>query len=81
VFDHVIKTLNGHVTGIELISVPNVAQVHIEKGSVLDINDFHKSMGHIHKGALDKTAAYYGVKLRGKLEPCYECLLAKNSDK
>jgi hypothetical protein len=48
VFDQVIKTANGHVTGIELISVPNVAQVHIEKGSVLDINDFHKSMGHIH---------------------------------
>jgi hypothetical protein len=76
-FDHVIKTANGHVTGIELISVPNVAQVHIEKGSVLDVNDFHKSMGHIYKGALDKTAAYYGVKLRGKLEPCYECSLAK----
>jgi hypothetical protein len=35
VFDHVIKTASGHVTGIELIAVPNVAQVHIEKGLVL----------------------------------------------
>jgi hypothetical protein len=66
VFDHVIKTANGHVTGIELIAVPTVAQVHIEKGSVLDINAFHKTMGHIHRDALSKTAAYYGVKLRGK---------------
>jgi hypothetical protein len=36
-----------------------------------------KSQCHIHKGALDKTAAYYGVKLQGKLEPCYDCSLAK----
>jgi hypothetical protein len=34
-------------------------------------------MGHIHRDTLNKTAAYYGVKLRGKLEPCYECSMAK----
>jgi hypothetical protein len=31
IFDHVIKTANGHVTGIELFPVQNVAQAHIEK--------------------------------------------------
>jgi hypothetical protein len=77
VFDQVIKTANGHVTGIELIAVPNVAQVHIEEGSVLDVNEFHKTMGHIHTEALTKTAAIYGIKLKGTLKKCYECSLAK----
>jgi hypothetical protein len=34
-------------------------------------------MGHIHRDALAKTAKYYGVKLRGTLEKCYECSLEK----
>jgi hypothetical protein len=63
VFDHVIKTANGHVTGIELIAVPNVAQVHIEKGSVLDVNAFHKTMGHIHRDALNIIAWKVGTML------------------
>jgi hypothetical protein len=49
IFDQVINNANGHVTGIELISVPNEAQGHIEKGTILDVNEFLKSMGHIHK--------------------------------
>jgi hypothetical protein len=44
---------------------------------VLEVKAFHRSMGHIHRDALSKTTAYYGVKLWGKLEPCYECSLAK----
>jgi hypothetical protein len=44
---------------------------------VLDVNEFHKTMGHIHRDALAKIAKFYGVKLRGTLEKCYECLLAK----
>jgi hypothetical protein len=67
-FDQVIKTANGHITGIELIPVPNVAQVHIEKGTTLDVNECHKSMGNIHMESLMKTAAYYGMKFKGKLE-------------
>jgi hypothetical protein len=62
-FDHVIKTVNGHVQGIESITVPNVAQVHIEKGTVIDVNELHKMMGHIHKDALSlqSTMAYNSV--------------------
>jgi hypothetical protein len=77
VFDNVVKVANGHVTGLELIAVLSVAQVHIKNGSLLDVNAFHKTMGHLHQEALNKTAAYYGVKLCGTLEPCYECSLAK----
>jgi hypothetical protein len=63
--------------GIELFPVQNVAQVQIEKGTVLDGNKFHKMMGRIHKDALAKTSKFYGVKLKGTLEKCSECALAK----
>jgi hypothetical protein len=43
----------------------------------MDINTFHRSMRHIHQDALSKTADYYGIKLRGKCNTCFESSLAK----
>jgi hypothetical protein len=72
VFDKVIKTHNGHVNGIELVPVTTLANVTVDQGPVMDINTFHRSMGHIHQDALSKTADYYGIKLRGKFNTCFE---------
>jgi hypothetical protein len=44
---------------------------------VVDINDFHRSMGHVHEDSLRNMAEYYGLKLRGKFNTCFECSLAK----
>jgi hypothetical protein len=77
VFDQVIKTNIGHVNGLELVPVPNVANVALERGIVVDINNFHKSIGHINEDSLHKMANYYGITLRGKLDTCFECSLAK----
>jgi hypothetical protein len=40
VFDEVIKANNGHVNGLELVPVPNVANLTLERGTVVDINNF-----------------------------------------
>jgi hypothetical protein len=40
-FDRIIKTSHGHVNRIELIPVVNMANLTIEQGTVVDINDFH----------------------------------------
>jgi hypothetical protein len=77
VFDKVIKAHNGHINGIELVPVTTVANVTVDQGWVMDINTFHRSMAHIHQDALSKTADYYGNKLRGKFNTCFECSLAK----
>jgi hypothetical protein len=64
-FDRIIKTSHGHVNGIELIPVVNMANLTLELGTVVNIIDFHQSMGHVHEGSLHKMAEYYGLKLRG----------------
>jgi hypothetical protein len=76
-FDQIIKTSHGHVNGIELIPVINMANLTMERGTVLDINDFHRSMGHVHEDSLRIMADYYGLKLRGQFHTCFECSLAK----
>lgn len=38
----------------------------------MDINHFHASMGRINAEALSKFAAFYGNKLKGKLEFFYQ---------
>jgi hypothetical protein len=53
-FDRIIKTSHGHVNGIELIPVVNMANLTMERGTVVDINDFHRSMGHVHEDSLQK---------------------------
>jgi hypothetical protein len=68
---------HGHVNGIELIPVVNMANTTLERGTVVDINDFHRSMGHVHEDSLRKMADYYGLKLRVQFNTCLECSLAK----
>jgi hypothetical protein len=40
---------HGHVNGIELIPVVNLANLTLERGTVVDINDIHRSMGNVHE--------------------------------
>jgi hypothetical protein len=65
------------VNGIELIPVVNMANLTLERGTVVDINDFHCSMEHVHEDSLRKMADYYGLKLCGQFNMCFECSLAK----
>jgi hypothetical protein len=44
---------------------------------VVDINNFHQSMGHVHEDSLRMMADYYGLKSRGQFNTCFECSLAK----
>jgi hypothetical protein len=76
-FDRLMQTDNGAVVGV--IMKPKIDTIHmsIEKGRVVNINDFHKSMGHVNEESLRKTAQLYNIKLKGKLEKCYECSISK----
>jgi hypothetical protein len=72
-----MQTQNGFVSGVEMIPKVERAYVVLEKGRVVDVNDFHKLMGHINEESLRKTADYYGIKLKGNCETCYECSISK----
>jgi ribosome-binding ATPase YchF (GTP1/OBG family) len=62
-FDKIIKTSHGHVNGIELIPVVNMVNLTFRAWYIMDINEYHQSMGHVHEDSLRKMAEYYGLKL------------------
>ena len=43
----------------------------------MDINLYHKAMGHIHEQALVSTAKAHNITLTGNLTQCVACLKAK----
>jgi hypothetical protein len=80
-FDRVIKTVNGSISGIKMITYdPSVA--YLAKGSLtaikeIDVNKFHEMNGRFGVDRLKKTANIRGLKLRGELKVCGDCALAK----
>jgi hypothetical protein len=81
IFDKIIKTYNGHVNGIEMVPVLGMANIAWNQQVKMEINKFHRSMGHVNEDDLRKMGKYCGIKLYGTLEPCYSCSLAKIQQK
>jgi hypothetical protein len=82
-FDKNFRTDPGQVTGIEMIPVcsPDVSNVLFKHGGAVDYNVLHRTFGHVNEVSLRKTASYYGIKVTGKVEPCYECSISKARQK
>jgi hypothetical protein len=53
-FDRLMQTENGGVVGVIMQPKIDTMHVSIEKGRVVDVNDFHKSMGHINEESFHK---------------------------
>ena len=46
-------------------------------GKKIDINIFHKLLGHVLETIIRQTAKYYSMELEGKFDTCEDCALAK----
>jgi hypothetical protein len=49
----------------------------VSLNKITDMNKFHKILNHCGADRLDKTAHIYGIKLRGNVEVCEDCAIAK----
>jgi hypothetical protein len=58
--------------------VAMLARVRPEK---VDINKFHKLLGHVGDQKLKTTARDFGIELKGEIAPCVSCKLAKAKKK
>jgi hypothetical protein len=47
----------------------------------IEINKFHKMLGHCGSGRSDRTAKIHGFKLIGELKKCKECAISKARQK
>jgi hypothetical protein len=84
-FDRVINTLSGTISGIKMIGnespVAYVAQNNFSSVNAIDINKFHKMIGHCGTDRLKRTATIHNLKLKGELKVCEDCALAKARQK
>ena len=85
-FDRIYNTKDdGIVTGIKM-SVNNSSVAYnsisdpVSKKNV-DINLFHKMLGHCGSDRLEKTAKIHDFKLHGEFKTCEECAIAKARQK
>jgi hypothetical protein len=47
----------------------------------IDVNRFHEILGHCGADRLQKTAHIHGIKLKGNVEVCEDCAIAKARQK
>jgi hypothetical protein len=80
-FDRVLRTANGSASGTKLsIDESPVAYNTISNfrpGKSININDFHKMLGHCGYDRLQKTAKIHSLRLSGEFDTCEECAIAK----
>jgi len=55
---------------------PTTGEAYVAE-CTMDINRAHDKMAHMGKDIFQKTMAWYGIKLMGKMVPCDACLRAK----
>jgi GAG-pre-integrase domain len=58
-----------------------VAQSNFSSVNAIDINKFHKRIGHCGTDRLKRTATIHNLKLKGELKVCEDCALAKSRQK
>ena len=84
-FDRIFPTTNGFVSGIKMSVIhPAIISNAIESFKLkksVDINQFHKVIGHCGADRLKNTANIYGLKLSGQFQVCEDCAIAKARQK
>jgi hypothetical protein len=72
-FDKVVRTKNGFVPGIKLFPVwGDVGTLVLEtkKHEIIDVNNFHKILGHCGEVNARLTGKAYGYEVTGKFDVC-----------
>jgi hypothetical protein len=69
--DRVIKTVNGSISGIKMITYdPSVSYIEKVTLTLIDVKNFHEMIRHFGVDGLKKTANIQGLKLKGEFKVC-----------
>jgi hypothetical protein len=84
-FDRIIKSLDGTVSGIKMVSFESstafVTQNKLESSKIINMNKFHEMIGRCGVNRWKKTAQVHGLKLKGDFKVCEDCAVAKARQK
>ena len=79
-FNRVFKAKGGTLSGIKMMAYDNPVAYNSMNDVLkrdIEINRFHKMLGHCGSDRLEKTSRIYGFKLIGKVNECEECAVSK----
>jgi hypothetical protein len=79
-FDRVFKAKDGAVSEVKMIAYDNPVNdsaVKMDLKKDVEINKFHRMLGHCGSGKLKNTANIHGFKLIGEFKTCEECAISK----
>ena len=78
-FDRRIKTVDGWVAGIDIVPAKERAMIAFSRH--VDINTYHKELGHPCEAVTKATAKLKNIKLTGEFKPCEDCAVGKSKQK
>ena len=79
-FDRRVKTKDGWVAGVDVEPATNeTAMVAFIR--TVDINEYHRELGHPSEGNTRATAKLKGIRLTGEFKPCKDCAVGKSKQK
>ena len=84
-FDKRIKTIDGWVSGVDIVPFPG-QEAKEERALVVaqdtrDGNEYHRQLGNPNEQVTRATAKTFGIKLTRKFKKCKDCQIAKAHQK
>src|SRR6056300_1507911 len=77
-FDQIYKTQSGFIMGVDFEPLFLVtSSMMLDEGKTIDINLFHKYIGHAGEKVTRNTASSMGINLSGKFQKCENCAISK----
>ncbi len=85
IFNHRYKAGDGFTLGIEMVPIRKqfgqACAATNENRKTMNIEDFHRLLGHPGEEKTKETAKWMNIELKGKLESCESCDLSKSKRK
>jgi hypothetical protein len=85
IFNHRYKAGDGFTLGIEMVPIRKqfgqACAATNEKRKTMNIEDFHRLLGHPGEEKTKETAKWMNIELKGKLDSCESCDLSKSKRK
>ena len=79
-FERRIQTQDGWVAEIDVEPVPE-EKAMITFARTVDINKYHRDLGHPSEATTRVTAKLKNIRLKGEFKPCKDCAVGKSKQK
>jgi len=77
VFENCLETGSSFVLGLKLRPISKQMAAYAVRNVNNSVREWHGQLGHISNNIMQRTATYYGKRIREKSENCEDCVMGK----